>query len=133
MPEGVAPPSDCVLTLRCQPWSRMNRLGLDQLERAIAERDAAYREVSVLSPDVVVDEMLSRSHMGGLGLAWQRVEYLRKQAFGAMEWLVLDSDPGDGEEELACSRRELAVGYKPRFAARVMAVVEAAGFVLVED
>ena len=132
MPAGVAPPLDCVLSLRCQPWSRLNRTGLDQMEQAINERAATYRSVSVIAPDVVVDEMLSRAHSGGQGLAWQRVEYVRQQAFGEMEWVVLDSDPGDGEREFARSRRELAFGYRPRFAAVVRAVLEAAGYVLVE-
>ena len=129
MPEGVAPPSDCVLSLRCQPWSRMNRAGLDQMEGAMRERSATYQSVSAITPDVVVDEMLSRSRMSGQGLLWQRVEYMRQQAFGAMEWVVLDSDPGDGEGEFARSRRELAVGYRVRFAAAVRAVLEGAGYV----
>ena len=54
---------------------------------------------------------------------------MRQQAFGAMEWVVLDSDPGDGEGEFARSRRELAVGYRVRFAAAVRAVLEGAGYV----
>ena len=128
MPDGVSPPKDCVITDQCQPWSWLNRYGLDSLERAVVSRAAMYRAVSALDPDIVVDEMLSRAKMAGKNVAWLRVEYIRHETFGPMEWLILDSDPGDMEEGLGRSRRELAVGYKLEFSSVVRAVLEGAGF-----
>ena len=116
--------------MRCQPWSWLCLNGVSQLEKAAAERAAAYRSVRALDPDIVVDEMLSRSRMGGKAVAWDRVEYLREVIFDGMVWFMLDSDPGDEESAWSRSRRELAVGVKPRFVSVVRAAILSAGYVL---
>ena len=130
LPEGVAAPTEVCITMRCQPWSWLCLNGVSQLEKAAAERAAAYRSVRALDPDIVVDEMLSRSRMGGKAVAWDRVEYLREVIFDGMVWFMLDSDPGDEESAWSRSRRELAVGVKPRFVSVVRAAILSAGYVL---
>ena len=129
LPEGVAPPSEVCITLRCQPWSWLCIDGISQLERAVAERAAAYRAVRALDPEIVVDEMLSRARMGGKAVAWERVEYVRESIFERMVWFLLDADPGSGADVWSCSRRELAVGVKPRYVHVVTDVLRSAGYV----
>ena len=129
LPEGVAAPNMVCITMRCQPWSWLCVDGISQLEQAIDERAAAYRSISALDPDIVVDEMLSRARMGGKAVAWERVEYLREEIFGGMVWILLDSDPGDAPSAWSRSRRELAVGVKPRFVSAVLSALGEAGYV----
>ena len=129
LPAGVAPPTEVCITMRCQPWSMLFLDGISQLEKAMAERAAAYRAVRKLEPHIVVDEMLSRARMGGKRVAWERVEYLRERIFDGMCWFMLDSCPGGAAGSWSRSRRELAVGVLPRFVPAIEAALRAAGYV----
>ena len=134
MPDGVAPPNDVSLHGRCQPWAlQLNRYGLKRLELAIRERLAMYRSVRAIEPDIVVDEMLSRKRVAGHGVAWKRVEKLRKGVFDGYAWITAESDPGEEETEFSRSARELAIGFKPEVAAAVVGVLLAHGFELVGE
>ena len=98
-----------VLSLRCQPWSFLNRYGSSQLPGALSERAAVYRSLRQMDPIVIFDEMLSRARLGGLMYAWRHAEYLRQLYLPSYRWVVCDTDPGDGPEAWTKSRREIVV------------------------
>ena len=131
MPDGVAPPAYVSLHGRCQPWSKLDHWGPEKLGPAVDERFAVYHSVQAIDPDVVVDEMLSRAKTAGKAVAWQRVEKIRKEIFVNLKWVIADSDPGEKEEVISRSRRELAVGFKAEVAEAVKRVLLSSGYRLV--
>ena len=131
MPEGVRPPAYASLHGRCQPWSKLDHWGPEKLWPATDERYAVYHSVQAIDPEVVVDEMLSRSKTAGKAVAWQRVEKIRKEIFVNLKWVIADSDPGEKEEVITRSRRELAIGFKAEVAEAVEGVLTASGYRLV--
>ena len=98
-----------VLSLRCQPFSFLNRYGAEQLPPAINERFAVYRQVARLQPMIIFDEMLGRERMGALGQAWEHVEYLREVCFPEYQHVVLATDPGCQPAGFTNSYREIVV------------------------
>ena len=98
-----------MLSLRCQPFSYLNRYGAEQLGPAINERFAVYRQVARLQPMIIFDEMLGRERMGALGQAWEHVEYLREVCFPEYQHMVLATDPGCQPAGFTNSYREIVV------------------------
>ena len=117
-----------ILSLRCQPWSWLNRAGVAELESAVAERAAAYREVAQERPCLIIDEMLSRQRMGGLRVAWQRVEYLRELILPGYCWVVCDEDPGRSPLGWMCSHREIVIGVERAHVGLLEEVLGSCGF-----
>lgn len=115
-------------SLQCQPWSWKNIRGIESLNDALDERYATYKAIRLNKPNVIFDEMLSRSHMNGKRAAWERAEMLREKALPEYDWRILNSDAGNLQESMMRSHREIAVGVLPQFTELVDEVVLAHGF-----
>ena len=113
---------------RCQPFCQMNIRGINDLERAQAERQAVYAANAASDPNVIFDEMLSRMHMAGISEAWRRTEYIREQVLPGYRWIIFDCDPGDLNDTWMCSRREIACGVKPEYVGVVERILRENGF-----
>ena len=99
-----------VLSYRCQPWSWLNFMNLDDMDDALAERAAGYRSVAAGGTPIVVDEMLSRQHLNGRSVSWLRVEYMRELYFPLHDWYICDTDPVGVREAWMRSHREIVIG-----------------------
>ena len=82
---------------------------------AMDERHATYKAVAEHKPNVIIDEMLCRTHHNGMRIAWTRVEFLRDLALPDYRWAIVDCEAGNSKKSLVCSHREIVFGVLPDY------------------
>ena len=117
-----------VASLQCQCWCWANVRGYEKMDAATNERWAVYKQIVKNQPNVVFDEMLSRSRMNGKGQAWERVEYLREKALPGYCWFLVECEAGQIPQSFMRSHREIAIGVLPQYKVAVRGVLEAHGY-----
>ena len=117
-----------VASLQCQCWCWANVRGYEKMNKATDERWAVYKQIKENQPNVIFDEMLSRSRMNGKGQAWERVEYLREKALPGYCWFIVECEAGKIRASFMRSHREIAIGVLPQYKVAVRGVLEAHGY-----